>query len=122
MRSSTFLTILGAGLAIASPIVRKDLVTEVVTDVVYVYVTETAATTSTPAYTTVSSSKAGCQSLSRHTLSNSLFLSTVISFCDSRTKLLAIVTLLPLAPNIVYDMHSCLTGHHFGGYPHPGPS
>jgi hypothetical protein len=53
MRSSTFITVLGAGLAIASPIVRKDLVTEVVTDVVFVYVTESVPS-STPLYTTVS--------------------------------------------------------------------
>jgi len=61
MRSSTFLTILGAGLAIASPLLKRTIVTEVETDVVYIYVTETAptATTSTDADTTVSSSMAG---------------------------------------------------------------
>jgi hypothetical protein len=58
MRSSTFLTVLGAGLAIASPLVKKAVVTEVETDVVYIYVTETVptATTSIDAVTTVSSS------------------------------------------------------------------
>jgi hypothetical protein len=54
MRSSTILTIFGAGLAIASPLIKKTLVTEVVTDVVYEYVTETAPTSSIPAVTTVS--------------------------------------------------------------------
>jgi uncharacterized protein YkwD len=55
MRSSTFLTVLGAGLAIASPLIKKAIVTEIDTDVVYVYVTETAptATTSSSVYTTV---------------------------------------------------------------------
>jgi hypothetical protein len=55
MRSSTFIAVLGAGLAIASPIVRKALTTEVVTDMVLVYVTETIpdSATTTPV-TTVS--------------------------------------------------------------------
>lgn len=46
MRSSTIITLLGAGLAIASPIVKKALVIEVVTDVVYTTVTETIPPTS----------------------------------------------------------------------------
>jgi len=65
MRSSTFLTILGAGLAIASPLIKKTMVTEVVTDVVYEYVTKTTDTSSIPEYTTVRSFKARHQSL-RH--------------------------------------------------------
>jgi hypothetical protein len=72
MRSSTFLAVLGAGLAIASPLIKKAIVTEIDTDVVYVYVTETAptATTSSSVYTTVCSSMAGHQSLSHQTLSD----------------------------------------------------
>lgn len=56
MRSLTLLTVLGAGLAIASPLIKRTVVTEIETDVVYIYVTETAptATTSTDAITTVS--------------------------------------------------------------------
>ena len=46
MRSSTIITLLGAGLAIASPIVKKALVIEVVTDIVYTTVTETIPPTS----------------------------------------------------------------------------
>jgi hypothetical protein len=70
MRSSTFLTILGAGLAIASPLLKRAIVTEVETDVVYIYVTETAptATTSIDAVTTVGSSMAEHQSPSHQTL------------------------------------------------------
>lgn len=82
MRSSTFLTVLGAGLAIASPLIKKTIVTEVETDVVYIYVTETAptSTTSTDAVTTVGFSMAGHQSLSHLTLSDILF-SPQLSFC-----------------------------------------
>jgi hypothetical protein len=57
MHSSTFLTILGAGLAIASPLIKKTMVTEVVTDVVYEYVTKTTDATSIPVHTTVRSLK-----------------------------------------------------------------
>jgi hypothetical protein len=48
MRSSTFIAVLGAGLAIASPIVRKALVVEVVTDVVYEYTTQTIPASKAP--------------------------------------------------------------------------